>query len=444
MRFFCLFIFGLSMVFLSCKGTKKLTGLSPNKQDALVEQLQKSPVFQRSFTGFALYDPATKKMRASYQADKHFTPASNAKILTLYAAWQVLGDSIPALRYVVRNDSLIFWGTGDPSFLHPDLPATDRVLQFLKARKEQLFFCGHNFQEESFGAGWSWDDFPYTFSAEKSPFPIHGNYALFEYRAGGRRFEVTPSYFKYSLQHNPDLPNQKIKRQRHQNTFEFNKSKFGAQYAKSKVPFLYSDELLIEVLGSLVERKIQLYPRPIFPPSTAKVLYSTASMNLYERMMKESDNLIAEQLLLLGGNAVNDTLNVKKFIHYAKKEWLAAIPDQLNWRDGSGLSRYNLVTPRSLVYVLDQLYREIPEAVLFDIFPAGGVSGTIKNWYKADTPYVFAKTGTLSNNHCLSGYLITKSKKRLIFSFMHNNYVTSSKNYKLEMTKVLENIRDNY
>ena len=78
------------------------------------------------------------------------------------------------------------------------------------------------------------------------------------------------------------------------------------------------------------------------------------------------------------------------------------------------------------------------------IFSTGGVSGTIKNWYAAEQPYVFAKTGTLKHNHSLSGYLKTNSGKTLIFSFMNNHYPFSSTQVKTEMQSLLEDIRENY
>ena len=157
--------------------------------------------------------------------------------------------------------------------------------------------------------------------------------------------------------------------------------------------------------------------------------------------MQESDNFIAEQLLLLCANALFDTLEVSKTIKYAKDSLLSDLPDQANWVDGSGLSRYNMFTPRSIVYLLTDLYKKIPQERLFHIFPAGGKSGTISTRYNGVTkPYIYAKSGTLRNKHCLSGYLIAKSGKVLIFSFMHNNYPNGSADHKVEMDKVLKAI----
>lgn len=77
------------------------------------------------------------------------------------------------------------------------------------------------------------------------------------------------------------------------------------------------------------------------------------------------------------------------------------------------------VYPRSVVKLLQKIKAEIPMEKIKAYFPAGGESGTIRNWYPADPgepAYIYAKTGTLSMSSALSGYLITKSGKTLIFS----------------------------
>src|ERR1700750_2229246 len=91
------------------------------------------------FTGFALYDMDAKKMIYELNDDKYFTPASNTKLFTFYTCLKMLGDSIPALRYITHNDSLIFWGTGDPSFLHSELKGT-KGFDLLKNSEKKLFF----------------------------------------------------------------------------------------------------------------------------------------------------------------------------------------------------------------------------------------------------------------------------------------------------------------
>jgi serine-type D-Ala-D-Ala carboxypeptidase/endopeptidase (penicillin-binding protein 4) len=120
------------------------------------------------------------------------------------------------------------------------------------------------------------------------------------------------------------------------------------------------------------------------------------------------------------------------------------LPDQPVWVDGSGLSRYNLFTPRSIVRLWEKIYAKVPTERLFKLLAVGGLRGTLKNWNKEDKPYVFGKTGFLSNNQTLSGYLLTKKGKVLIFSFMNANFVASSKEIRKTMQDFLVSIRNKY
>ena len=93
--------------------------------------IENSEILNEHFTGFALFDQDKDKMIFEQNGNKHFVPASNTKMHTLYTVLEMLGDSIPALKYVVKGDSLIFWGTGDPT-LHYSTFKSDKVLDFLK------------------------------------------------------------------------------------------------------------------------------------------------------------------------------------------------------------------------------------------------------------------------------------------------------------------------
>ena len=161
-------------------------------------------------------------------------------------------------------------------------------------------------------------------------------------------------------------------------------------------------------------------------------------------MLVDTDNFIAEQLLLQVGNEVDSSYSVRSAIKYALTNYLKDIPQKPRWVDGSGLSRYNLFTPESLVFLLTKMYREIPKYKLLSYFPVGGVSGTLKNYYKNEIPYIYAKSGTLSNNHNLSGYLITKKGKILIFSYMNNHYQGSSTLRKKEMERIFKQFYETY
>ena len=68
--------------------------------------------------GFMIFDPTSDKPLLEYKSNKYFTPASNTKILTFYAAMQMVKDSLPAIYNQEIGDSLIFWGSGNPAFLY--------------------------------------------------------------------------------------------------------------------------------------------------------------------------------------------------------------------------------------------------------------------------------------------------------------------------------------
>lgn len=375
--------------------------------------------------------------------EKYFTAASNTKILTLHICSKTLSDSIPAIEYIIRGDSLIFWGTGDPSFLHPNLSIDSTVYHFLTNRKEQLYFSSDNFHDNVYGPGWAWDDYFYSFQAEKSPFPIHGNLVHFKKQKKENAYTITPPLFKKYFHHNEkmDLPDARVIRQRDYNFFEFNKISATGKSFSRYLPFKYSDDLLIQLLSESIQKKVNLYPFKIQPPTDRKRKYSVTSKLLYREMMQESDNFIAEQLLLLAANELCDTLSFKKAIHFAKTNIFPEFPDQPIMRDGSGLSRYNLITPRTIVSVLRKLYQDIPQEELFPLFSVAGQNGSLKNWYEKDAPiFLYGKTGSMSNVFCLSGYLITKKGRRMAFSFMHNNFPSSSKAHREEMAKILKDI----
>ena len=124
-------------------------------------------------------------MLYSHNAEKYFVPASNMKLFTFYTAQKLLGDSVPGIMYSIKNDSLIFSGTGDPSFLNPNLPESP-VFEFLKNTEKKLFYQPAVTSEEGLGPGWAWDDYNYAFSAERSEFPIFGNLASFRFSETGK------------------------------------------------------------------------------------------------------------------------------------------------------------------------------------------------------------------------------------------------------------------
>jgi serine-type D-Ala-D-Ala carboxypeptidase/endopeptidase (penicillin-binding protein 4) len=404
------------------------------------KELQRIENSLQEHAGFALYDPAKKEFVLQHNSNRYFTPASNTKIFTFYTSLRLLGDTVASLRYEERNDSLFFQGLGDPSFLYPNTFQSDTVFNFLKSYPGTLCFSPANFFTDRFGPGWAWDDYLYAYSPERSSFPIYGNLIRVD-RDSLLQLSVQPKLFKDSLTAKTSSGDESGPvRESHSNgitLFEKN------QKSKSwSVPLHYSDQLLSKLLTDTIKRAITVTNKSLI--SAGRILKSIPTDSLYRVMMQDSDNFIAEQLLLQCAGVVSDSLQPEIAIRYSKKNFLSDLPDVPEWVDGSGLSRYNLFTPRSVVRLWEKIAELVPQERLFKLVAIGGKPGTLQNLYKNEQPYVFGKTGSLSNNHCLSGFVQTKKGRTLIFSFMHNNFVQPTRVVRGEMEKLINHIHEKF
>ena len=390
--------------------------------------------------GFYLVDLSTNKIVIDFNGAKYFTPASNTKIFTFYTSLRLLGDSVASLKYFQTGDSLIFQGMGDPSFLYKDVFDNGRVYQFLSHQPAKLFFSDKNFQTEGLGAGWAWDDYNYYYSAERSSFPVYGNLISVQH-SNEASFIFQPTRFSSDF-HNSNEAHQdeEIIRGIDSNELIYHNGK--SKSRSFSIPFRTSSDLITDLLSDTLHRSVEEINK-LVPPNSS-ILKSIPVDTLYRVMMQDSDNFIAEQLLLQCAAVVSDTLKPEIAIRYSKKNFLSDLPDSLQWVDGSGLSRFNLFTPRSIVELWKKIYQIVPQDRLFKLLAVSGKNGTLKNWLTTDVPFVFGKTGSLSNNRALSGFLITKRNKILIFSFMNNNFTTSGTEVRKQVEEILKQVHNKF
>ena len=434
---------GIFVLLTVCAGFF-LSGCSVNHRVAKgVSSLFKhSEVLKKHYVGFALYDMSTDKILFENNADKYFTPASNTKLFTFYGGLKMIPDSVPSLRYVEHGDSLIFWGTGDPSFLHPKLKG-NKAFNFLKMSNKRLYFASGRYKGEFYGSGWQWDDYNDYYQAEINELPIMGN--LVEVNELNGKLNVSPMLFADCVNQDSSIRDTSflVKRNFNENRFNYPPIKVPKGYSQA-VPYKVSLSTTLAMLSDTLGKKIELIRMNM--PSDAATLYSLKSDSVFKEMMVPSDNFIAEQLLLVYSNLLGQDLSGEGAIKYIAKNYLKELPDKPVWVDGSGLSRYNLFTPRDIIKLLELIYNQVNDKErLFAMLPAGGKSGTLKNAYpKTNNPFVFGKTGTLSNVHCQSGYVVTKKKKIYLFSFMNNNFVSSTVGVREEMGKIISYIHENF
>ena len=173
----------------------------------------------------------------------------------------------------------------------------------------------------------------------------------------------------------------------------------------------------------------------VMPPVPTQVLADHLSLPLSEDIRvtnKASQNLHAELLLRLisklkggDGSFEDGSATRRQFLLKA-----GLTNDEFYLLDGSGLSRRDLITPESVVQLLSYASRQSWGPLYEQSLPVAGVDGSLAERF-VNTPasgLVHAKTGTLSHVNALSGYVETRSGRRLIFSIFCNNHnVPSSK-----------------
>jgi serine-type D-Ala-D-Ala carboxypeptidase/endopeptidase (penicillin-binding protein 4) len=142
--------------------------------------------------------------------------------------------------------------------------------------------------------------------------------------------------------------------------------------------------------------------------------------------LKTSDNLAAE--MLLWDAAVEEGAGrTRQQALLALGRWLEGeqLPTTgIRVRDGSGLSRYDALTPRFLVGLLAKMLRSRHTTVFVEALPVSGVDGTLEGRFTLPPlkGNVHAKTGSMSRVSTLAGYLTTGSGRTLVFAFLWNGH----------------------
>lgn len=441
--------------------------------------------------GISIYDPATKQYLYNYQADKYFVPASNTKIPTCYLGMKYLGDSLTGLLYGIPEDKdykdkmVVIRPTGDPTFLHPDFK-NQPVFTFLnqafkEQRKTPVTFYHDGSNVERWGNGWSWNDYDAYYMAERNTFPVFGNVARVNVVSPTNRitaapfspirlYETSNSWLNRAINNivkapaawtTDSLPF--ITLNREINTNQFFTTDAASRFSGTEIPFVTNNT---ETTTAILEDSLKLSFQYTLEkgqqanhynltdkeytsrhPLTIRQwrrIHSQPTDSMLQRMMYRSDNFYAEQTLLMTSFALLDKMDPRKIIDTILKTDFKHLPQKPAWADGSGLSRYNLFTPQDFVYLLEKMKTEFGMERIKGIFASGG-KGTLSSYYNdATTPYIYAKTGTLSGVVALSGFLYTEGGKELIFSVLVNNHQTSASHVRRTVEAFLKNIRKRY
>ncbi|MBO9566490.1 MAG: D-alanyl-D-alanine carboxypeptidase/D-alanyl-D-alanine-endopeptidase [Niastella sp.] len=448
------YIIGSLLFFAACSPQKAI-----NKQ--VHKSILQDPAISKAHIGISLFDVNDNKYLYNYQGDQYFVPASNTKIVTCFAALKYLGDSLTGIRYLENDTAIFLLPAGDPTLLHPEFKKQP-VVDFLQKTTKNVYITDQDWKDRALGSGWGWSDYNEEYMAERSPLPVFGNIIRWVQEApeGVQNedplFAPSPSVYsipevEWKVRFNGDTAVKSfyVEREQAENVFHITQGK--EKKKEQEVPFVTHGlqsalELLPDTLHKEVAYKTWKTTRSLQPMINSRkpvAIHSQPTDSMLKPMMYRSDNFYAEQTLLMVSNQKLGVMSDRLIIDTLLKTDLADLPQAPRWVDGSGLSRYNLFTPQDFVAILNKMREQFGMDRLKKILPTGG-TGTLGNFYKKDSGYIYAKTGTLSGVVALSGYLYTQKNKLILFSVLVNNHNGNAVAVRRTVEAFITSIRNKY
>jgi D-alanyl-D-alanine carboxypeptidase/D-alanyl-D-alanine-endopeptidase (penicillin-binding protein 4) len=367
---------------------------------------------------------------------------------------------------------LIVYGRGDPAInarlnggdIYQALEPLVAVLNNAGVKRIEGDLVGDDsyFRGPPFGSGWVWDDTQTYYGAEISALTINDNFLQLSVKPGGRvgapcQLTLTPATTFVILSNRTQTAGQGLKR----SIALYRPPGGNVTYISGQLPIDdadYTDNVTVHHPAGLFvtlfmealarhgvkvrgrTRTLDWLDRQMSPFDVAKyvelgVIESLPLRELVREIQKPSQNLYADLLLAhVGANSLTTNAPQQQT---SEESGIAALETFLSqagigkgdvqFEEGSGLSRNNLTTPNATIALLQFMSRHKWADVYRDALPIAGVDGTLHDRMK-DTPAagnVRAKTGTLRWANSLSGYVTSAAGERLIFSLMLNRYLNT-------------------
>ena len=405
------------ILFLLCSNV--YSQISSKKIDRWVS---KNENLKSSVVSIAIKQLNKDKKISGVRFNTSMTPASNIKILTILGSL-ISGDTIPSIKYKITNDTLRISPTGYPFIAHPKYDDED-LESFIK-RFNHIVYHKPNIDLNKYGPAWAWDDFKYYFQAERSEMPLYGN-VIQIVKELNDSIKVIPDIFKVYMNFYQE---EKVSRDYKENNFLINPSLIKAGDT-IYYPFVTSRKNTMNLLETFFKTSVSYNNDEL---TNYKIWNSNIKEDVYSAVLKDSDNLISESLAANISFRANDTISTDKGL----KIILNSLDDnEIQLYDGSGLSRYNLIKPSSLVLALEKIYQHYGFERIRKIFPNNYIITEAED-------FVWGKTGTLKNNHNYSGYIITDKGRQYIFSIMINHFTEDLDIIKEAISDFLKYIKSN-
>jgi D-alanyl-D-alanine carboxypeptidase/D-alanyl-D-alanine-endopeptidase (penicillin-binding protein 4) len=419
-----------------------------------------------------IVDPARGETLYTRNADKLFMPASNMKLLTGTTALVQLGADYRwstsmlargTVRDSVLTGELIVRGNGDPSVsahmqkgdaLAPLRALADSLRAHGIARvRGRLVAAPSPFTDDPLGYGWSWSDLDDSYSAGVDALYFNEGFTEVVVHGGARAGDPVRASTRPATTYPTLIVSARTVARGATAADSMTAKAIVVSQDSSHTGVLVAgtiaagDSLVVEItfrrqtdayLAALTEalaaRGIVIETATVASRSDTQPLFTMRSPPLRDVLPffeKPSQNQIGEILLktlALEKTGVGRADSGTKVVSRQVLAW-GAEADGFAVRDGSGLSRHDYVSPRTLIHVLDAMRRHADFKLFYDAMPIAGIDGTIRNRMKG-TPAqgnLHAKTGTLDKARSLSGYVTTADGRLLLFSALCNNYVVPTR-----------------
>lgn len=397
------------------------------------------------------YDGGRRPELFAANAEKLLAPASSCKLFTAATALDALGAEHLFLTQAVGSapdaagyvPDLWLVGGGDPTLGYEDLANLTEQLVAKGVRRIGRLSGDASRYGTPFGDGWSVDDLPWYYAAEVSALTLARNH-VDVYVAPGRAPGQPAKVWC-------DPPNEYVSWDNRVVTVDrggatdvsFDRAVGGqsvlltgtiavdrTQSRTAGMAIWDTPRYAATVLATKLRARgvtvdaVDVGPAPPGRPTLAS-LRSEPLRSVLLRLLKNSDNLYAELLLReIGvktagrGTADGGLHGVRDFLQRNGLE-----PDTIRLYDGSGLSRYTLVTCRSLCAVLRTMAYHPERDAFYAALPIAGVDGTLGRRMKDTVAAgrVRAKTGSYSAHTSLTGYVPTQSGDLLAVATIWNH-----------------------
>jgi len=405
-------------------------------------------------------------------ADKLVVPASNMKLLTMAVAAEKLGwdftfetklDAVGTVADGTLTGDLIVVGGGDPSIDSRDFGpapvfeawADALVAAGIRRVEGRLIGDDNLFEDTTIGPGWAWDYLADGYAAGSSGLNYNENIAIIRVWPGDvagapARVELSPAGHGLVLTSQITTTaaggTASLSHVRQPGSRAVTVSgtiPLGRAVVVRTVTVENPTEFFVGGLKAALDAR-GIFVRggawdidalPSAPAATnrrtiaTRRSYPLSSLGAY--FLKESQNFYGEAILKTLGQRfgrAGSTTAGRRVVAEALTAW--GIPaDSYVMYDGSGLSRYNYVSSDAVVSLLKHVWTdEKLRGPFLAALPVGGQDGTLggrmRNTVLAGR--VQAKTGTISNVRSLSGFLVTESGERLVFSMIANHFTATS------------------